>query len=89
MHEETLAAGAEPAAPPAHASPATYPDQPFQFRGNAGEYFRIWIVNFALGIITLGIYSAWASVRTRRYFYANTWLAGSPFEYSAKPLPIL
>jgi uncharacterized membrane protein YjgN (DUF898 family) len=61
----------------------------FEFRGSAREYFRIWIVNLALSLVTLGIYSAWASVRTRRYFYANTWLSGSPFEYSAQPLPIL
>lgn len=89
MHEEILATGAEPAAPPAHALPTTWPEQSFEFRGSAREYFRIWIVNLALSIVTLGIYSAWASVRTRRYFYANTWLAGSPFEYSARPLPIL
>src|SRR5690242_11019356 len=89
MHEEILATGAEPAAPQAHVLPTTYPERPFEFRGSGGEYFRIWIVNFALSIVTLGIYSAWASVRTRRYFYANTWLAGSPFEYSAQPLPIL
>lgn len=89
MHEEALATGAEPAAPQAHVLPTTYPERPFEFRGSAGEYFRIWIVNLALSIVTLGIYSAWASVRTRRYFYANTWLAGSPFEYSARPLPIL
>jgi uncharacterized membrane protein YjgN (DUF898 family) len=89
MHDETLEAGAGPAAPDAHVLPTTYPDQPFEFRGSAREYFRIWIVNFALTIVTLGIYSAWASVRTRRYFYANTRLAGSPFEYSAQPLPIL
>jgi len=89
MHEEALATGAEPAAPQAHVLPTTWPEQPFEFRGSAGEYFRIWIVNLALSIVTLGIYSAWASVRTRRYFYANTWFAGSPFEYSARPLPIL
>lgn len=89
MHEEILATGAEPAVWQAHVLPTTYPERPFEFRGSAGEYFRIWIVNLALGIVTLGIYSAWASVRTRRYFYANTWLAGSPFEYSARPLPIL
>jgi uncharacterized membrane protein YjgN (DUF898 family) len=89
MHEEALATGAEPAAPQAHVLPTTYPERQFEFRGSAGEYFRIWIVNLALSIVTLGVYSAWASVRTRRYFYANTWLAGSPFEYSAKPLPIL
>lgn len=89
MHDEVLASDTESAAPAATEAPQVIPEQPFQFRGSAREYFRIWIVNLALGIVTLGIYSAWASVRTRRYFYAHTWLAGSPFEYSARPLPIL
>jgi uncharacterized membrane protein YjgN (DUF898 family) len=35
----------------------------FQFRGRTDEYFRIWIVNIALTIVTLGIFSAWAKVR--------------------------
>jgi len=64
-------------------------EHPFQFSGDAHEYFRIWIVNLALSIVTLGIYSAWAKVRTNRYFYANTWVAGAPFQYLAQPLPIL
>lgn len=89
MHDQTLALDAGPIEPAASSPQRTFPDQPFEFRGSGREYFRIWIVNFALSIVTLGIYSAWASVRTRRYFYANTWLAGSPFEYSAQPLPIL
>src|SRR5690348_14861168 len=58
-------------------------DHRFEFHGDAREYFRIWIVNLALGIVTLGIYSAWARVRTQRYFYANTRLAGAPFDYQA------
>lgn len=61
----------------------------FEFSGDAREYFRIWIVNLALGIVTLGIYSAWAKVRTERYFYGNTRVAGVPFEYLARPWPIL
>lgn len=61
----------------------------FQFTGQAGEYFRIWIVNIALSVLTLGIYSAWATVRTRRYFYAHTRVADTPFEYHASPVPIL
>lgn len=61
----------------------------FKFNGNASEYFKIWIVNIALTIITLGIYSAWAKVRTKRYFYGNTTLDGSSFEYLADPLNIL
>ncbi|WP_052108185.1 YjgN family protein [Aerolutibacter daejeonensis] len=60
-----------------------------QFSGRAGEYFGIWFVNLLLSIITLGIYSAWAKVRTERYFYANTSLAGATFEYLASPIAIL
>lgn len=61
----------------------------FAFEGNSKEYFRIWIVNIALTILTLGLYSAWAKVRTNRYMYANTYLNGSNFEYNADPLRIL
>jgi uncharacterized membrane protein YjgN (DUF898 family) len=64
-------------------------DHAFGFRGDTREYFRIWIVNVALTIVTLGVYSAWAKVRTERWFYANTWVAGAPFQYLAKPIPIL
>ena len=59
------------------------------FSGTAGEYFRIWIVNVLLSIATLGIYSAWAKVRNKQYFYGNTQLDGSPFEYNASPIAIL
>lgn len=62
---------------------------PFSFEGSGKEFFRIWIVNIALTILTLGIYSAWAKVRTNRYFYANTYLNGSNFEYNAEPIRIL
>ena len=41
-----------PPAPP-QAEPV---EHAFQFDGNAREYFRIWIVNLALSIVTLGIY---------------------------------
>ena len=43
---------------------------PFEFRGDGAEYFKIWIVNILLTIVTLGIYSAWAKVRNNRYFYS-------------------
>ena len=80
------------------ADPATGPNSPPPlpevrhrpvFSGRAGEYFGIWIVNVVLSILTLGIYSAWAKVRTERYFYANTRLAGAAFEYIADPIAIL
>src|SRR5512147_2423243 len=62
---------------------------PFEFRGSGGEYFRIWIVNLLLTIVTLGIYSAWAKVRRLRYFYGNTYLDGHPFEFHGRPIAIL
>lgn len=63
--------------------------EPFSFTGTAREYFGIWIVNILLTILTIGIYSAWAKVRRLRYFYGNTFLAGSSFDYHAKPVRIL
>jgi len=69
--------------------PATGRRLRLEFTGTAGEYFRIWIVNTFLTLITLGIYAAWAKVRTRRYFYANTTLDGHPFDYTANPVAIL
>ncbi|MEM6640007.1 MAG: YjgN family protein [Pseudomonadota bacterium] len=54
-----------------------------QFQGNGFEYFKIWIVNILLTIVTLGLYHPWAKVRNRRYFYANTTLDGHNFEYHA------
>lgn len=71
------------------AAPAVPTELPFEFKGTAGQYFGIWIVNILLTIITLGIYAPWAKVRTKRYFYGNTFLAGAPFDYLASPLVIL
>ncbi len=61
----------------------------FRFTGTAGEYFRIWIVNLLLSVVTLGIYSAWAKVRRLRYFYGHTSLDGQTFGYHASPIAIL
>ena len=60
-----------------------------EFTGSAAEYFRIWIVNTFLTIVTLGIYGAWAKVRNRQYFYKNTAIDGHAFDYTANPLAIL
>lgn len=62
---------------------------PIVFTGNGTEYAKIYFVNLALTILTLGIYSAWAKVRNKRYFYGNTLLDQSSFEYHASPIQIL
>ena len=79
---------------PEHQEMSARPDSPerflaMEFTGSGGEYFRIWIVNIALSVITLGIYSAWAKVRAKRYFYGNTRLDGSAFAYHATPMAVL
>ncbi len=38
--------------------------------------------------MTLGVFSAWAKVRKKRYFYSHTVLDGTPFQYLGQPLPI-
>ena len=53
------------------------------FEGSGLEYFKIWIVNILLIIVTLGLYYPWAKVRNRRYFCANSTLEGRNFEYHA------
>lgn len=60
-----------------------------EFRGSARGYFRIWAVNLCLTLLTLGIFSAWAKVRKKRYFYSHTLLDHTPFQYLGEPLPIL
>lgn len=64
-------------------------DIPFSFSGSGYQYFKIWIVNILLTIITLGIYSPWAKVRNLQYFYGNTSLDGATFSFTANPVKML
>jgi uncharacterized membrane protein YjgN (DUF898 family) len=89
MTDITLDYEQAPPAEQAPAAPAPDASHPFTFTGKAGEYFGIWIVNLFLTLVTLGVYSAWAKVRKKRYLYGSTWLAGSNFEYHGNPVAIL
>ncbi len=62
---------------------------PIVFQGKASEYFGIWIVNLLLSLITFGVYSAWAKVRRKKYFYNNTLIDNIGFDYHANPIAIL
>ena len=62
---------------------------PFEFTGKAKEFFGIWFSNLLLSILTLGIYSAWAKVRRRRFFLGHTLIGGHRFDYHADPKVIL
>ena len=89
MHSDPLSAPDSDSDP----HPDFSPDAPvvwrFDFRGTTGEFFRIWLVNFLLTVATLGLYSPWAKVRTRRYFHGSAFLNGVNFDYHASPWSIL
>ncbi len=76
-------------APNKSSAPAGPRELALVFRGSAREYFRIWAVNLCLTLLTAGIFSAWAKVRKKRYFYSHVTLDGTPFQYLGQPVPIL
>jgi uncharacterized membrane protein YjgN (DUF898 family) len=60
-----------------------------RFTGSGSEYFRIWIVNLLLTLVTLGIYYPWAKVRRLKYFHGNTLVGGQPMGFHADPKKML
>ena len=85
---EDVAPPLPPLLPPEPPSPPPVVER-MRFTGSGGEYFRIWIVNLLLTVLTLGIYSAWAKVRRLKYFDRHTELAGARFDYHGAPIAIL
>lgn len=59
------------------------------FGGSGSEYFRIWIGNLLLTVLTVGVYYPWAKVRTLRYFRGHTTLAGGAFDFHGRPKRML
>src|SRR3954469_455636 len=76
-----MAMGMQDGGAPARADITAYP---LEFTGTGGEYFRVWIVNLLLSIVTLGFYTPLARRRTAQYFYGHTLVAGSPLEFTAQ-----
>lgn len=62
---------------------------PFSFSATGAEYFRIWIVNLLLILLTLGIYLPWAKVRKLKYFYSNTRIDAHPLDFHGEPKKML
>ncbi|SBT16688.1 Inner membrane protein YjgN [Marinomonas gallaica] len=59
------------------------------FSAGKWEYFKLWIVNLVLTVVTLGIYSAWAKVRNTQYLYGHTQIEGHRLQYLATPMQLL
>ncbi|KQW00085.1 YjgN family protein [Rhizobacter sp. Root1221] len=62
---------------------------PIRFTASGSEYFRIWIVNLLLTLVTVGLYYPWAKVRKLRYFYGNTWVGHHAFDFHGNPRRML
>lgn len=60
-----------------------------RFTGSGSEYFRIWIVNLLLTLVTLSLYYPWAKVRKLKYFYGNTLVGNQPLGFHADPKKML
>jgi uncharacterized membrane protein YjgN (DUF898 family) len=73
---ETAAAGAEQRLP-------------IRFVGSGSEFFRIWIVNLLLTLVTLGLYYPFAKARRLRYFHGATEVGGHPLAFHADPWKML
>jgi uncharacterized membrane protein YjgN (DUF898 family) len=76
-----------PPPPPAQRPPEF--ETRLAFHGRGSEYFRIWVVNLLLTLLTLGLYSPWAKVRKLRWFAQHTALMGDRFDFHGDPWRIL
>jgi uncharacterized membrane protein YjgN (DUF898 family) len=72
-----------------HRPDAGYDTYPIEFTGSGSEYFRVWIVNLLLILVTLGVYLPWAKVRKIKYFYSNTLIDGHALDFHGNPKKML
>jgi uncharacterized membrane protein YjgN (DUF898 family) len=53
----------------------------FSFKGDGGKLLGIYIVNFLLLIVTLGLYFPWANAKVSRYLHSETEFEGETFVF--------
>lgn len=92
MSDQPHTAGPGPAADaaPSFALPAAAPQRlAVEFTGSGSEYFRIWIVNLLLTLVTLTLYHPFAKARKLAYFHANTLVGGHALGFHGDPYKML
>lgn len=65
--------------------PARVQTLDIRFTGSGSEYFRIWIVNLLLTLVTVTLYAPFARARRIAYFQNNTLVGGDPLGFHADP----
>ena len=68
--------------PPASTRTGSIAKHPLAFLGTGGEYFKVWIVNVVLTVLTVGFFTPFARRRTAIYFYNHTRVADSALEFT-------
>lgn len=82
QHDDIVGEGPDLWSPPATETLRTLP---VAFSGSGSEYFRIWIVNLLLVLLTLTLYWPFARARRLAYFQNNTLVGGDPLGFHADP----
>ena len=54
----------------------------FGYRGKLKEFFKLYISQFFLTLITLGIYSSWFEVSVKKYIYGNMRFGNIEFKFT-------
>lgn len=67
--------------------PTSEPSHPLdiRFTGSGSEYFRIWIVNLLLTLVTFTLYWPFARARRLAYFQNNTLVGHDPLGFHGDP----
>ncbi len=66
-------------------APAPTQTLDIRFTGSGSEYFRIWMVNLLLTLVTFTLYVPFARARRIAYFQNNTLVGGDPLGFHADP----
>jgi uncharacterized membrane protein YjgN (DUF898 family) len=90
-HPAAAQPGGESSAPAPHFAGGHAAPQrlTIEFTGSGSEYFRIWIVNLLLTIVTLSFYRPFAKARRLAYFHGNTLVGGQPLGFHGNPWKML
>lgn len=78
-------AGTAPAEPAGHDGRPRVQTLPIRFTGSGSEYFRIWIVNLLLTLVTFSLYWPFARARRIAYFQNNTLVGDDPLGFHGDP----
>ncbi len=60
----------------------------FGYRGNLKEFYRIYLSNGLLTLITLGLYSSWFQVEVKKYIYGHTRFGNIEFRFTGRGLDL-